>query len=55
MVYYEIRLYNDMDHLLTSPEYSKIPNHIYKFVHEKAKMYLNYATDNSNLGIRYYI
>ncbi len=55
MTIYIIRFYNDMGHLMTNPEYSKIPNHIYKFVHIKASMYLDNATDKSGLSCRFYI
>ena len=55
MTIYNITLYNDMGQLLTSPEYSVLPRDISDFVYTKAKMYLNYATDTSGLGCRFYI
>ena len=55
MTIYNIEFYNDMGHLVTKPEYDKIPKHIRDFAYSKAKMYLNIATDNSNLGCAFYI
>lgn len=52
---YTISFYNDMGHLLTSPNYSKIPEPIYDFVYEKIKNKLLYATDTKNVGCRFYI
>ena len=52
---YTISFYNDMGHLLTKPEYSKLPSEIYRFACEKIRNKLDYATDTSNLGCRFYI
>ena len=34
---YTISFYNDMGHLLTKPEYSKLPSEIYRFACEKIR------------------
>jgi hypothetical protein len=52
---YTVQLYNDMGHLLTEPYYGTIPNDIFDFVCRKSRNKINYATDLSNLGCRYYI
>ena len=46
---YNIKLYSDMGHLLKETYSSKIPDYIDNFVNLKVKLYINYATDNSNL------
>jgi len=50
---YNLSCYNDMGHLMLSPY--NIPSEISKFIYSKFNLYLNYATDNSNLGCRFYI
>ena len=52
---YLISFHNDMGHLLTTPEYSQLPRNIYNFAMEKKNNKLLNATDNMNLGCRFYI
>lgn len=53
MVIYNVELYTDMGNLMNTPQ--NLPKHIHDFVYNKAKQYLNYATDNDGLGCRFYI
>lgn len=43
---YNVELTNDMGHLVANPDYSYLPQHIYSFVFEKAKMYINCRITN---------
>ena len=52
---HNIILFNDMGHLQTDPGIMTIPKHILDFVFEKVKLYVYYATDNDNLGCRFYV
>lgn len=52
---YTVQLFNDMGHLLTEPYYGNIPNDIFDFVCTKSRNKINYATDLSNHGLRFYI
>lgn len=50
---YNLTYYNDMGHLMLSPY--NIPLDIHEFVRSKFKLYIDIATDNQNLGCRFYI
>jgi uncharacterized lipoprotein YehR (DUF1307 family) len=52
---YYISVFNDMGHIMTKPCINKLPDHITKFVFNKVLRYLEIATDNKNLGCRFYI
>ena len=52
---YNVRLYNDMGHLMTDPKFNKIPENIRKFVYSKSDMYVYKATDKSRVGCCFYI
>lgn len=54
MSIYNIRFYNDMGHLLTTPSYKDIPEDIRHFAYQKASMYLANATDLDNRGCMFY-
>lgn len=51
---YRIVFNNDMGHLMIK-SYDLFPDQIRKFAYEKIKNKINYATDNNNLGCRFYI
>ena len=55
MVNYNVRVYNDMGHLVTDPGPGELPYEIYKYVCAQARRYLRNATDTSNLGCRFYV
>jgi len=54
MAIYNIKLYNDMGHLIITPDYTQLPIHIYNFVRLKAKMYLDTATDKEGHGCLFF-
>ncbi len=54
MEQYTIFFYNDMGHLMID-DYSNIPSNIRNFAYHKINNKILYATDNNNLGCRYYI
>jgi hypothetical protein len=55
MATYNVRVYNDMGHLVTDPGPRELPYEIYKFVCAQARQYLRNATDMSGLGCRFYV
>jgi uncharacterized lipoprotein YehR (DUF1307 family) len=52
---YYISVFNDMGHIMTEPHMDKLPVHINKFVFDRVLRYLQMATDNKDLGCRFYI
>lgn len=52
---YYVSVFNDMGHIMTEPKMDKLPVHIYKFVFDRVLRYLQMATDNKDLGCRFYI
>jgi hypothetical protein len=54
MTVYNIEFYNDMGHLMITPDISHLPQHIYNFAKIKAKTYLDTATDNKGLGCLFF-
>jgi hypothetical protein len=55
MTKYTITFYNDMGHLLIDSLPEDIPEHIQKFVYEKIKNKINFATDKTGYGAVYYV
>lgn len=53
-MHYKVKFYNDMGHLMIE-NYDNMPQSIRDFAYEKAKQYLNYATDTSGMGCRFYV
>lgn len=52
---YTVTLYNDMGHLMTNPEHSKIPDDIRAFVYKKSNNKIREATTKENTGCCFYI
>ena len=55
MTTYEVRLYSNNGRLYSSPEYSKLPQHISNIVIEKSKKYTSAAADISGFGFRFHV
>jgi len=51
---YTLFFHNDMEHLLIE-DYETLPNNITQFAYNKIQNKLLYATDNSNVGCRFFI
>ncbi len=54
MKQYNIVFRNDMGHLVID-NFENIPINIREFAYKAIENKINYATDNSNLGVRYFI
>lgn len=52
-MHYTVTITNDMGHLMWTP--ATYPPAIRKFISSKILMYVDMATDTSNLGCRFYI
>ena len=55
MVTYNVRVYNDMGHLMTDPGPEELSFVIAMFISRKSLQYLRTATDKKGHGCRFYV